>query len=68
MKKQTKASTCVSDHPFNVLLGGGEDSDYLLEFSEFPKYLTTGVDAARISDQFVDVSIVCSNSGKNQEY
>jgi len=43
--------------------GGGEDSDYLLEFSEFPKYLTTGVDAARISDQFVDVSIVCSNSG-----
>ena len=57
-----------SDHPFNVLLGGGEDSDYLLEFSEFPKYLTTGVDAARISDQFVDVSIVCSNSGKNQDY
>ena len=43
---------------------GGEDSDYLLEFSEFPKYLTTGVDAARISDQFVDVSIVCSDSGK----
>ena len=47
---------------------GGEDSDYLLEFSEFPTYLTTGVEAARISDQFVDVSIVCSNSGKNQDY
>ena len=63
LKKQTKMNY-VSDHSFNVLSGGGDDSDYLLEFSEFPKFLTTGVDAARISDQFVDVSIVCSDSGK----
>ena len=38
--------------------------DCLLEFSEFSKFLTSGAEAARTSDQFVDVSLVCSDSGK----
>ena len=38
--------------------------DCLLEFSEFSKFLTSGAEAARTSDQFVDVSLACSDSGK----